>query len=142
MSLDNPNKIEKVISWWKSYPHKDIVMYCILALILFAGALWAISVFSSKWQDRQIKTGKEKVENTLKEIANIKAEKDRLDVQEAEKRGELKVDLETLSNATYGRNEAKKEADKALANYDQALKTNTNVNATAEDLKNILEKLQ
>lgn len=142
MSLDNPTRIEKLISWWKGFSHKDVVIYCVLALLLFAGALWGISKLSTGWQDRGIRKEKQKIKNTINEIKDIKAQQEALAIQEAEKRGELKVDLETLSNATYGREEAKREANNALANYNKIVNSGANVNATLDDLSNVLEKLK
>ena len=140
MSLDNPTRIEKLISWWKGFSHKDVVIYCVLALLLLAGALWGISKLSTGWQDKGIRKEKQKIDNTIKEIEAIKAQQDALAVQEAEKRGELQVDLEHLANATYGREEAKIEANQALANYNKSV--NANVNANLQDLKDVLEKLK
>lgn len=142
LSLDNPTKLEQLISWWKGFSHKDIVIYCVLALILFAGALWGISKLSTGWQDRGIRKEKQKIDNTIQEIANIKAQQANLAEKEAEKRGELKTDMELLANATFGREEAKKEANQALANYNKAVNANTNVNASLKDLENVLEKLK
>lgn len=85
---------------------------------------------------------KQKIENTINEIKEIKAQQEALAIQEAEKRGELKKDVETLANATYGREEAKREANNALANYNKIVNSGANVNATLDDLSNVLEKLK
>ncbi len=108
----------------------------LLVLILFA----ADKV--SNWRtNRDINKQKQKIANTVTEIGTIKDQISNLEQQKAEKQGELQRDVETLANQTYGLEDAKKETNAALANYNRALQTNSNVNATAEDLQRLVDKL-
>lgn len=140
MSLDNPNRLERVIAWWRSFPHKGVVGYCFVALIAIGGFLFLYDRIDAWWTDRGIRKEQEKVANTLKEISNTKLEQERLKLQEEAQRRQLETDIQELANQTYGREEAKKEANQALANY--LRDHNSNTNATAQDLKDALEKLK
>lgn len=110
-------------------------------LVLLALILFAASRISNWWTDRGIRKDKAKIANTVNEIANISNQIGNLEIQKAEKQGELKKDIEDLQNQTIGREEAKKESNAALANFNAALKSNSNVNATAEDIQKALDKL-
>lgn len=140
MSLDNPNLIERTIT--AMTPHKRIIVYVCLGLFALLLFLFLTDKLGSKWWDRGVRKEKQKIENTINEIKEIKAQQEALAIQEAEKRGELKKDVETLANATYGREEAKREANNALANYNKIVNSGANVNATLDDLSNVLEKLK
>lgn len=115
--------------------------YIPAGLVLIAAVLFGLDRCGTWQANRGIQKDKEKIANTVSQIANIKTEIANLQNQEAEKRGELARDVETLTNQVFGREEAKAEANKALANYNAALAANSNVNATAQDFTNILEKL-
>lgn len=108
----------------------------LLVLILFA-----VDKVSNWRTNRDINKQKQKIANTVTEIGTIKDQISSLEQQKAEKQGELQRDVETLANQTYGLEDAKKETNAALANYNRALQTNSNVNATAEDLQRLVDKL-
>lgn len=119
------------------------------AILVSAGLLFvigAVFLFSDRCStfnfNRGLKKEKEKIANTIGEISNIKEQQANLALQEAEKRGELARDQETLANAVYGQDEAKKEVNAALANYNKALAANSNTNATAKDIEDALKRLQ
>ena len=142
MSLDNPNKLEKAIAWWKAFQYKRYVLYALIGLLALGAILWA-SNWASNWVDRRsIEKDKQKIANTVVEINDIKAQQANLALQEAEKRGELKRDQEELEKNIFGQEDAKKEVNAALTNYNKAVNANVNTNATAEDLQKALDKLK
>jgi len=93
------------------------------------------------WANRTNQKAKDKIANTVANIANINAQVANLQLQDAEQRGELKKDVETLQTQTFGREDAKKETNAALANFNKALASNSNVNATQDDIQKALDKL-
>jgi hypothetical protein len=119
-----------------------IIAACAGAIVLLALILFASSRISNYWTDRGIRKDKEKIANTVAEISNVKGQISELQQKEAELRGELGRDVETLQNNVYGHETAKGETNKALANYNAAVRSNSNVNATAEDLLKALERIK
>ena len=122
--------------------HKKILGYLALVLIVFGVFLYATDRVGNWWNERGIDKDKAKIANTIGNIANINAQISNLEIQKAEQQGELKKDTETLTNSVYGREEAKKEVNAALANFNRALNTNTGVDATAEQIQEALDKLK
>lgn len=116
--------------------------YIPAGLLLIGAILFGMDKCSDYRFERGLKKEKEKIANTIGEISNIKEQQANLALQEAEKRGELVRDQETLANKVYGQDEAKKEVNAALANYNKALAANSNTNATAKDIEDALKRLQ
>ena len=143
MSLESPTKIERLVAWiGKASPRRRMLVYTVLGLVLIVAVLFGVQKCSDWRFDRGVRKDKQKIANTLGEIANIKSEQANLALQEAEKRGELKKDMEDLANKTFGRDEAKQAANAALANFNAALASNSNVDRTSDDILKKLEELE
>lgn len=128
---------------WPPYTTQvwKIIGGCVGGLIVLGFVLFTFDKCGTWRENRSTKKDKEKIANTVNEIANISNQISNLEIQKAEKQGELKRDVEILANQTFGLEEAKKETNAALSNFNKALQANSNVNATAEDFRRILEKL-
>lgn len=113
----------------------------IVGLAVLGAVLFGIDRCGTWKANRDIAKDKQKIANTVAEIGNISNQIGNLEQQKAEKQGELNRDVETMANNIYGREDAKTETNRALANFNAALKANANVNATAEDIQRALEKL-
>lgn len=114
-----------------------------LGLVLLVGVIFWISDSYGTWSfGRGQNKAKEQIANTAKEIANIQTEIANLENRKSEKQGELKRDTEALSNSLFGLEEAKKETNAAIANFQKAVNNNSNVNRSLEDLDKVLEKLE
>lgn len=118
-----------------------LIAIALAAVLVFAAILWALDVFDSWSFNRRHTKAKEQVANTAKEIANIQTEIANLETKKAEKVGELKRDTEALTNSLFGLDEAQKETNQAVANFQRAVNSNSNVDRSAEDLRRALEKL-
>lgn len=118
-----------------------IIAGCAAGVVLIGVVLLAVDKISNWNTNRDFNNRKQKIANTVTEINDLKAKQANLAEQEAEKRGELKRDVEDLANQTYGREDIKRETNAALANYNKAVQSNSNVDATAEDLQRALDKL-
>ncbi len=119
-----------------------IIGLALAALFVIGIALWGFSALSDWNYSRGLDKKKEAVNQTVKEISNIDAEIDRLNVNKAEKTGELKRDTEALMKEIYGREELKKETNQAVANYVNAIQNNSNIDRSAEDILRKLEELK
>jgi len=143
MSLDNPTRFEKVLNTYSAWPvWVRVGIPLVAVLVLIGGGLFACDKIGGHITDRGIRKDKEKIANTVAEISNVKGQISELQQKEAELRVELNRDVETLQNNVYGHETAKGETNKALANYNAAVRSNSNVNATAEDLLKVLEKIK
>jgi len=136
MSLTDPTFIEKHLKLIK------IIGVLLAALFVIGIALWGFSALSDWNYSRGLDKKKEAVNQAVQEISNIDAEIDRLNVNKAEKTGELKRDTEALMKEIYGREEVKKETNQAIANFANAVNSNSNVNRSAQDIQKLLEELE
>lgn len=119
-----------------------IVGISALGLVLIGVVLFGIDRCGTWKANRSIEKDKQKIANTVAEISNISNQISNLELQKAEKQGELNRDVETLANNVYGRDEAKAETNAALANYQRAVRANVNANATAKQIEEALKKLE
>lgn len=138
MSLLEPNWYDKLKAW--PYFKLAALVAGLIAVIGFG--LFVVDRCDSYSANRKDKAAKDKIANTAKEIANISNVISNLEVQKAEKAGELNRDMEQLQKDIFGRDEAKAETNAALANFQKAVNANSNVNRSAEDLERILRELE
>lgn len=129
------------IKTWALLHKTKLIIGVLAAVLVFAAILWALDAFDSWSFNRSHTKAKEQVANTAKEIANIQTEITNLETKKAEKTGELKRDMEQLQDDIFGREELKAEANQAIANFQRAVNSNSNVDRSAEDLKKVLERL-
>lgn len=135
MSLESPTFLEKLIA------NKPMMIgiACLAALLVLAWIFAGISDWSFV---RGVEKKKREVNAKVEQIANIQTQITELEKEKATTQGELNRDMEELQRNVYGLEEAKAETNAALANFNRAVNSNSNVNATAEDLKRVLEKLE
>ena len=137
MSLENPTILERISAW----PYAKVTAAGVGLLILIGLVAFGIDR-CGKWNEsRADRKTKEQIANTAKEIANISNTISNLELQKAEKQGELNRDMEQLHSDLADREDAKAETNAALANFQKAVNSNSNVNRTAEDLEEILRRL-
>ncbi len=135
MSLTEPNIIDKIRPHWK------LIGIALGLLFVLGLVLWLFATYDSWSFNRGQRKTKDKIVNTAQEIANIQTQIGELEKAKAEKHGELQRDMEQLQRDIYGREEAKQTTNAALANFNRAVASNSNVNRTAEDLERILREL-
>lgn len=134
MSLESPTFLEKLIA------NKPMMIgiACLAALLVLA---WIFAGISDWRFERGVGKKKREVNAKVEQIANIQTQITELEKEKATTQGELNRDMEELQKNVYGLEDAKEESNRALANFNRAVNSNSNVNATAEDLKRVVEKL-
>jgi hypothetical protein len=137
MSLESPNFIERLGDW----PYWKITAIGVGLLVLIGFVAFAVDRCGTWSDNRSDRKTKEQIANTAKEIANISNTISNLELQKAEKQGELRRDMEQLQTDLKDREDAKAETNAALANFQKAVSSNSNVNRTAEDLEEVLRRL-
>lgn len=137
MSLESPTLFERVTAW----PHFKLVVLIAGLIAVIGFGLFVVDRCDSYSAKRKDQAAKDKIANTAKEIANISNVISNLEVQKAEKRGELNRDMEQLQDNLFGLEEKKAETNAALANFQRAVNSNSNVNRSAEDLEEVLRRL-
>lgn len=136
MSLESPTFFEKA---WQQKRLIGIVLACMAGLGLF---LWIIAYQGScSFRRGQNKT-KEAINANIAEIGNLTNQITNLEIKREGVREGVKGDMQDLQRDIYGREEAKREANQALANYQRAVNANSNIDRTAEDLNRILRELE
>lgn len=131
MTLDWGNIFRSRILW--------VIVAAVVGLGLLAYLL--TSVDSCRFQSKQDKL-KANVNTAIKEIGNINSQIANLNEKKAEVKEGIKRDTEDLVNSIEGHEAAKKEANQALANYQAAVNSNSNVDRSAEDILKKLEELK
>lgn len=142
MSLDNPTKIERLVAKFTSFPmavRAGIVLGIVLLGVLLL--LWLAQWFGGWRTERGLKKDREKIANTVAEISNVNAQIGELNQKKAELQGELNRDVEDMKGKVFGLDETKKEVNAAQANFNAALKANSNIDVTAQDFIKKLEEL-
>lgn len=135
MSLESPTFLEKLIA------NKPMMIgiACLAALLVLA---WIFASVGDWTFNRGVNKQQAEVNAKVEKIANIQTQISDLEKEKAETQGELNRDMEELQKNVYGLEDAKEESNRALANFNRAVNSNSNVNATAEDLKRMVERLE
>lgn len=116
-----------------------IAIACIAALMLFG---WLISgVDSCRFESKQDKL-KANVNAAVQEIGNINSQIANLNERKAEVKVGIERDTAELVNSVYGHEGAKQATNQALANYNAAVQSNSNVDRSAEDILRKLDELK
>jgi cell division protein FtsL len=138
-----PSKIRKLFDWFTTAsPGRRILIYGVAGLILLVAILFLFQYCGNYWTQRKIDKDKAKIANTVAEISNVKGQISELEQKKAELQGELNRDKEALTNSLFGLDDAKREANQAIANFQKAVNSNTNTNATAQQIEDALRKLE
>lgn len=142
MPLDNPTKFERLLKWVQTPKGIKVALYCLGALVLLGGILWAVSATQEWWSGRQIDKLKANVNVATKELEQSQANvaKAKQDEQLALQNVNVAVaDYTTKTNATDA---AKAETDRALRNMANAVNANRNVNLNISDLERRLSEIR
>lgn len=135
MSLVSPN------IWERQTPVIRAIVVGIALIVVVGGVLLLADKCGTYKSNKAINAAKGNIANTVNEISNVKVQIGNLEQKKAELDGRLQRDAETLANNVFGQDETKKVVNQALANYNAALKANSSVNVTAEDLKRIVNQV-
>lgn len=135
MSLENPTIFEKAMQ------HKKLLIYGALAILLIGLATGLYSCGSDYFFKSKVQKQKDEIANTAKEIGNISNQIANLEHKKIEATANINALAANLDRDLFGREEAKTEANEALANFHKSVNANLDVNRSAEDLERILEKL-
>jgi chromosome segregation ATPase len=135
MSLENPTILERAIQ------HKKFLVYGGLGLLLVGIALFLYQcgddyVFKSKVQKQ-----KDEISNTAQEIANVSNQIANLEIKKEGLQVNVNTATEQLQKDLFGLDAAKKETNQALANFQNAVNKNANIDRTLEDLNRVLQEL-
>lgn len=137
MSLVEPFNFTK---FWAAYKRPLMIVGLGILLLLVALFLYDCGgdyLFKSKLQKQ-----KDEIITDTKEIVNISNQIHELEKAKEAKKVEVNAATEQLNKDLSGHQEAKTEANQALANFQKAVNSNTNVDRTLEDLERVLEKLK
>lgn len=126
---------------WDKIPHKRLLVYAGLGLLLLGVGLFLWQCGDDYLFKSKVQKQKDEIANELKEITNVSNQ-----IIELEKKKEglalnVNAATEELKKDLFGLEEAKKETDEALANFQRAVNANDNVNRTAQDLEDALKRL-
>lgn len=139
MTLDNPTTLEKVIAFITNY--KRFIVIAGLFLVLVGSALY-LEKCGKQWEaNRSIKKTQQVIANNVDTIKNANGEIANLESKKIEATANVNAAVKDLQEATYGLDNAKAETNQALANLNQAVNANANIDATAQDVLKALEKL-
>lgn len=135
MTLENPNILERLRPHWK-------IIATIVGLIVVLGVvLFTIDRCSTNRDIKRTEEKKEAIKDATNQIANVSNQITQLEIEREGLRANVNRDMQQLQKDVFGREEAKREANQALANFMNAVNANTNVDRTAEDLERILREL-
>jgi hypothetical protein len=139
MSLENPTFLEKATAIAFS---KTGLLILGLIIVLVGSALYITDCGSNYFFNRGINILQANVNAALQDAANIKQQEANLEQKKIEANANVNAAVTEYQKQVFGHEDAKKETNQALANYNRALATNTNVDATKEDVLKALEKLK
>lgn len=128
-------------AWGWVLEHKQlvgIIIACLVGLLL----LWFLFTKGEEylWSSGVTKT-KEAINANVAEIGNITNQIANLELKREGLKEGVNRDMQDLQKEIFGREEIKTEANQALANYHKAVNANSNVDRTAEDLEDVLRRL-
>ena len=137
MSLENPNLLERIQSW----PYLKVTAVGVALIVLIGLVAFTVDRCGTWREQRDTDKRKAAINANVAEIGNLTNQIANLELKKEGLREGVNRDMQDLQKEIFGREEAKAEANKALANYQRALNTNSNVNRTAEDLEEVLRRL-
>lgn len=122
--------------------NKGKIIICVIALGVILGALFFSDRISSYMTTRKTAKQKANIANGVKQIQQDTAEINKLEGRRDEMRKSVEAETKEFTDNVYGLEDQKAETNKALSNFNTALKSNSNVNATAEDLIRVVDKIE
>jgi hypothetical protein len=135
MSLENPTILERAIQ------HKKFLVFGGLGLLLVGTALFLYQCGGDYAFKSKVQKDKDAIANTAKEIANISNTIVNLELQKESLKTNVNAATEQLQKDLFGHEDAKKETNQALGNFQKAVNANANIDRTLEDLNKALERL-
>lgn len=112
-----------------------------LSIVLIGSALYLTQCGENLYFWHGVKKDKAGIANQMQQANVIRSEIANLQNANAQVQANINADTRDYANQTYGREDLKVETNQALANYQKAVNTNSNVDKAAEDLNRVLEKL-
>jgi hypothetical protein len=138
MSLENPTFLEKATAIAFS---KTGLLILGLIIVLVGSALYITDCGSSYFFNRGVDKLKANVNAAINDAANIKQQEANLEQKKIEANANVNAAVSDLQRQTYGHEQDKAITNQALANFNKALASNSNIDRTAEDLKRQIERL-
>jgi biopolymer transport protein ExbB/TolQ len=134
-------KLDYASIWQSIKDNKGKLSIVALAILLIFVSIWMYSWGSNYFANRKIKKLQENVNSAMVEAANLKQQAANLEVKKVEAQANVNAATKEYQDNVYGREQVKQETNQALANYQKALNTNTNVDVTAQQLEDKLKEL-
>lgn len=111
-----------------------ILLVCVAAYISDCGSNWSFN--------RGVTKQKQAIANDIEAIKQANADIANLEQKKAAAEANVNNAVREYQNATYGLDNAKAETNQALANLNKAIKSNSNIDASADDVLKQLDKLK
>jgi len=135
MSLVNPGIVDTLKA------NKGKIAIVAGVLVLIGLSLWGYQgVQNWRFNSKQEKL-QGNINAALQDAANVKQQAANLDVKRVEAQANVNAAVKEYQNAVFGLDDAKRETNQALANYQKAVNANGNINATADDVLKAIDKL-
>ena len=131
--------IKNAFGWISLHKKLTAIVAGLIALLIFGW--WLITTLEAWYGQRQINKDKQAIVNKTQEIVNVQTNINAMQANRDEKIGELKVLTNSYVNASNVDARAQAEANQALANLAKAVNSNSNVNASVDDLNKKLDNL-
>lgn len=137
MSLTDPTIIDRLKAW----PYWKVTAVGVGLLILIGFVAFTVDRCGKSRDQKDTDEKKAAINANVAEIGNITNQITNLEVRREGLKEGVNRDMQDLQKDIYGREEAKREANQALANFQRAIDSNSNVNRSAEDLERVLRNL-
>lgn len=137
MSLTDPTLFDRIKAW----PYYRIALPIAGLVVLLLAVLFLFDRCGTWGEQKDTDKRKQAINANVQEIGNLSNQIANLEIEREGLRVGVNRDMEQLQRDLFGHEEAKREANQALANYQKALNTNSNVNRTAQDLEEVLRRL-
>lgn len=134
-------KLDYSAIWESAMAHKKLWVIVALAAILIISAMYMTDCGSNWSFNRGVNKQKQVIANNLDQIRAANAQIANLEQQKAAAQANINAAVQDYQKATYGLDNAKTETNQALANLNSAIKSNSNIDRSADDVLKALEKL-
>src|SRR6185369_7464274 len=124
--------IKNAFGWISLHKKLTAIVVGLISLLIFGW--WLTTTLEDWYGQRQINKDKQAIVNKTQEIVNVQTNINAMQANRDEKIGELKVLTNSYVNASNVDARAQAEANQALANLAKAVNSNSNVNASVDDL--------
>lgn len=135
MTLTDPTWIEK------QSPRTKAIAFCAVLLVIIGGILFTVHTVRNYRARKQIEQGIANVNAAMKQVANAQMVVGGDKVAENRAVEDFKESANTVIEASTATDEAKAEANAAVANFIATKNANRPTGTTEEDLKRKLEAL-